>query len=189
MKTISVIHGIVLAVILTFIAAPLKVLLLIAFPTYLAQKLTAIIIGGLYIGAFLNTIKTKNGVFVTSLIVLGAYTGTLLVQLSLTETMVTTSVLIWFTRCLLLHRRPATWFLDALISFFAYAAFTWVSLINGNQIFGLWFFFLTQALYALITESKFKQERQSQTHAGNNSNGRFSEAHKAAEQALVQLFN
>lgn len=92
-------------------------------------------------------------------------------------------ILIWLTRALLFHASALTALADLAVSALSLAAGCWAAAATGSLFASLWSIGLLQASCALLPTRIGK----STSISANAHQQRFSNAARAAEQALVQL--
>lgn len=89
---------------------------------------------------------------------------------------------LWLVRALYFHGGLAAALADLMLNGLALAAALWAAERTGSLFAALWWFFLVQALFALIPDRRH-------TAAPETGPDRFQHAHRAAESALRRLYS
>jgi hypothetical protein len=94
-------------------------------------------------------------------------------------------LMLWLARSLYFHSGVLSSLADLGLSGLALCAALWALMSTGSLFFGLWSFFLVQALFVAIPESLGQRPVPAQHSPGPNDP--FEHAHRAAEAALRRL--
>ncbi len=186
MKRPGLLHGIIVAVLLSLAAPAVHHLVDLLVPSMLALKLVIAALTTAYVLYLLRLHHARIGN-----IVLGTGTALILVAALLwglaTTTLVFVSItLIWIVRSLITYSSVFMSILDGALCFLGLGVAVWAYGATGSAFWAIWCFFLSQSLCALIPE----QPGRANKPAGSTplmETGGFSAAHKAAEAALREL--
>ena len=185
MKTPTLIGQIGITIALTLVCVPVTSLLQHYFLSEFAIKILfgwLILTYILYLCILAPTRPGKIILVSTTTILVGVLLTTSSSPLGLIAVAVS---LFWISRILLFYKRFIPLILDVLLQTGAVCTALWVYSTNHSLLLAIWCFFLCQSLWVFIPTGA----KQTIKHSlSNETNDRFSYAHRMAESALAVMF-
>lgn len=185
----TVIEGIGIAALLSIVAFPMMVLGTTVMYPSIALRLCISAIGFLYILYILAKTSTRIGRGTVGALSALAIAALLFFNPSFVFFALALTALIWIVRSLYNYQSVVFTLADGVLCAISLASAAWGFMLSHSIMVALWCYFLVQALTAAIPRSFEAVAAMKNRTAGHGkpSQDRFSEAQRAAQEALRQL--
>jgi hypothetical protein len=185
MKRPSFLQGVGVALLATIGGGVLFSALTTVFVSDFVLRLLIALTGLLYVLYLLHRSGEKVGRITSISAWLFAVAVIWLMGLSLPLYLIAHLGLVWLIRSLYFYSSLISALVDFGLVLFGLASAVWAVLQTGNLFFGVWCFFLVQALFVVIPTTWKRSSKQSTVT--NSSEESFQHAYRTAEAALTKL--
>lgn len=183
MKRPAIIDGILVAVVLSIVAAGFFPVAVWLFSTKMAIAVVSALIALSYTAYLLRLRSKRAGVFFMWTCA-AVWAGAGVFFLALPAYLLSLAVMIWAVRWVSVGGGLIRGLIDAGLTGASIGFAGYAVAISGSITAGLWCFLLIQSLWSLIPNCGLGKKESCNTH---NEAGRFDRAHLAAEEALREL--
>ncbi len=184
MKRPDLIHGILVAALLSLAAPALYHIANLIVPRALALKVVLAVLLCGYVLYLLQLNRARIGNITLGAGTLLALLGTLLWGVTTPGLVFVGITLIWVVRSVIAYSSMVMSLTDGALCLLSLGVAAWAFGATGNIFWAIWCFFLSQSLFTLIPERLGMSNKRSESTAEVST---FSAAHKAAEAALREL--